>query len=50
MLGQTLKETFFSAPLERVFIEAPNLSKGLYNLWIEIDGNTVVKKFTVAGK
>ena len=50
MLGQTLKETFFSAPLERVFIEAPNLSKGLYNLWIEIDGNKVVKKFTVAGK
>ena len=50
MLGQTLKETMFLAPLERVFIEAPNLSKGLYNLWIEVEGNTVVKKFTVAGK
>ena len=50
MLGQTLQEAKFSAIVEKVFVDATDLSKGVYNLWIEIDGNTVVKKFIVTGK
>lgn len=49
MLGQTVYENSFSAIVERVFVNIPNLSKGLYNLSVVINNKTVVKKFTIGG-
>ena len=37
MLGQTVYENSFSAIVERVFVNIPNLSKGLYNLSVVIN-------------
>ena len=49
MLGQTVYENSFSAIVERVFVNIPSLSKGLYNLSVVINGKMVVKKFTIGG-
>ena len=49
MLGQTVYENSFSAIVERVFVNIPNLSIGLYNLSVVINDKTVVKKFTIVG-
>ena len=49
MLGQELYKSPFSALVERVMIDLPFLNKGIYNLYIEIDGNQILKKFTVIG-
>ena len=49
MLGQTVYENSFSAIVERVFVNIPNLSKGVYNLSVVINDKTVVKKFTIGG-
>ena len=47
MLGQTVYENSFSAVVERVFINIPSLSKGVYNLSVSINNKTVVKKFSI---
>lgn len=49
MLGQTVYENSFSAIVERVFVNIPSLSKGLYNLSVVINDKMVVKKFTIGG-
>ena len=49
MLGQELYKSQFSALVERVPIDLPFLNNGIYNLYIEIDGNQILKKFTVIG-
>ena len=49
MLGQTVYENSFSAIVERVFVNIPNLSKGVYNLYVLINNKTVVKKFSILG-
>lgn len=49
MLGQELYNSPFSALVERVVIDLPFLNKGIYNLHVEIDGNQILKKFTVIG-
>ena len=47
MLGQTVYENSFSALVERVFVNIPSLSKGVYNLSVFINNNTVVRKFSI---
>jgi subtilisin family serine protease len=47
MLGQTVYENSFSAVVERVFVNIPSLSKGVYNLSVFINNNTVVRKFSI---
>ncbi len=49
MLGQELYKSQFSALVERVPIDLPFLNNGIYNLYIEIEGNQILKKFTVIG-
>ena len=49
MLGQEIYKSQFSALVERVPIELPFLNNGIYNLYIEIGGNQILKKFTVIG-
>jgi len=49
MLGQELYNSQFSALVERVTIDLPQLRKGVYNLYINIDDNQILKKFTVIG-
>ncbi|PDH47183.1 MAG: hypothetical protein CND37_05425 [Bacteroidetes bacterium MED-G20] len=49
MLGQELYKSQFSALAERVMIDLPSLKKGIYNLYIDIDDNQILKKFTVIG-
>ena len=49
MLGQELYKRQFSALVERVPIDLPFLNNGIYNLYIEIEGNQILKKFTVIG-
>ena len=46
LLGELVDERLFLAQTELVEINLPNLSAGIYNLYIEIDNNTIVKKFT----
>ena len=46
LLGELVDERLFLAQTELVEINLPNLSAGIYNLHIEIDNNTIVKKFT----
>ena len=48
MLGQTVYENDFSAIVERVFVNIPSLSKGLYSLSVRINNKAVIKKFTIA--
>jgi hypothetical protein len=43
MLGQTVYENSFSAVVERVFVNIPSLSKGVYNLSVFINNKTVVR-------
>ncbi len=47
MLGQTVYENDFSAIVERVFVNIPSLSKGLYSLSVRINNKAVIKKFTI---
>ena len=47
MLGQTVYENSFSAVVERVYVNIPSLSKGVYNLSVFINNKTVVKKFSI---
>ena len=47
MLGQTVYENSFSALVERVFVNIPSLSKGVYNLSVFINNKTVVRKFSI---
>jgi len=47
MLGQTVYENSFSAVVERVFVNIPSLSKGVYNLSVFINNKTVVRKFSI---
>ena len=47
MLGQTVYENSFSAIVERVFVNIPSLSKGVYNLSVFINNKTVVRKFSI---
>ena len=49
MLGQTVYENDFSAIVERVFVNIPSLSKGLYSLSVRINNKAVIKKFTITG-
>ena len=49
MFGQTVYENSFSAIVEKVFVNIPNLSKGVYNLSIIINNKTIIKKFTIVG-
>ena len=49
MLGQELNKSQFSALAEKVMIDLPSLKKGIYNLYIDIDDNQILKKFTVIG-
>jgi len=49
MFGQTVYENSFSAIVEKVFVNIPNLSKGVYNLSIIINNNKIIKKFTIIG-
>ena len=47
MLGQTVYENDFSAIVERVLVNIPSLSKGLYSLSVRINNKAVIKKFTI---
>ncbi len=47
MLGQTVYENSFTAEVERVFVNIPSLSKGVYNLSVFINNNTVLRKFSI---
>tara|TARA_B110000285_G_C15139723_1_gene629909 strand:+ start:2730 stop:5237 length:2508 start_codon:yes stop_codon:yes gene_type:complete len=49
MLGQIVYENSFSAVVEKVFVNIPNLSKGIYNLSVIINNQTIIKKFTIIG-
>ena len=49
MLGQIVYENSFSALVEKVFVNIPNLSKGIYNLSVIINNKTIIKKFTIIG-
>ena len=49
MLGQTVYENDFSAIVERVLVNIPSLSKGLYSLSVRINNKAVIKKFTITG-
>ena len=49
MLGQIVYENSFSAVVEKVFVNIPNLSKGIYNLSVIINNKTIIKKFTIIG-
>ena len=49
MLGQIVYENSFSALVEKVFVNIPNLSKGIYNLSVIINNQTIIKKFTIIG-
>ena len=50
MLGQIVYENSFSALVEKVFVNIPNLSKGIYNLSVIINNKTIIKKFTIIGE
>jgi subtilisin family serine protease len=50
ILGQQVYEQVFSATAERVFVSLPNLSKGVYNLVLEIDNEKIVEKITISGR
>lgn len=47
MLCQVVYENSFTAEVERVFVNIPSLSKGVYNLSVSINNKTVVKKFSI---
>ena len=49
LVGRGFTVHQFSALVERVPIELPFLNNGIYNLYIEIEGNQILKKFTVIG-
>ena len=46
LLGELVHERAFLVETERVEVNLPNLSAGIYNVYLEIDNQTVVKKFT----
>jgi PKD repeat protein len=46
LLGELVHERAFLVETERVEVNLPNLSAGIYNVYFEIDNQTVVKKFT----
>ena len=46
LLGELVYERAFLVETERVKVNLPNLSAGIYNVYFEIDNQTVVKKFT----
>ncbi|MDB9990568.1 S8 family serine peptidase [Flavobacteriales bacterium] len=50
MLGQIVYENSFYAVVEKVFVNIPNLSKGIYNLSVIINNQTIIKKFTIIGE
>ena len=50
ILGQQVYEQVFSATAERVLVSLPNLSKGVYNLVLEIDNEKIVEKITISGR
>jgi subtilisin family serine protease len=50
MMGQIVYENSFSALVEKVFVNIPNLSKGIYNLSVIINNKTIIKKFTIIGE
>ena len=47
MLGQTVYENSFKAQVERVFVNIPSLSKGVYNLSVLFNNNTVLREFSI---
>ena len=46
LLGELVYDRAFLVETERVEVNLPNMPAGIYNVYLEIDNQTVVKKFT----